>query len=187
MYTNEVALRYAMALASFAAQNDLLDTFENELDEIETYLDKTPDLENYLAHPKIRPADKQDLITKAFAGFSKEMINFLNLLIEKKRWRHLKEIKSLYKREANLYRGRVGVVVESAYPLKEDIKEQIQAKLEQMTKRPVDLSMQTTPELIGGIKVRIGHKVIDASVANQLREMKRDLLEIKGKSRGESQ
>ncbi len=187
MYTNEVALRYAMALASFAAQNGKLDTFEKELDEIADYLKKNKVLETYLTHPKIRPVDKQALISEAFANFSNEMQNFLNLLIEKKRWQHLEEINSLYKREANLYRGRVAVTVETAIPLQNELVRQIQSRLEQITKRPVDLSTQITPELIGGVKLKIGHQVIDASISNQLREMKRELLETKGKTRGESQ
>lgn len=187
MYTNEVALRYAMALASFAAQNEMLDIFEKELEEIEEYLDKNEELETYLSFPKVRPEEKQEVISKLFAHFSPEMLNFLCLLIEKKRWQELKEIRHVYNREANLYRGRVAVHVETAYPLEEDLEKELKVRLEKVTNRPIDLSTQTTPELIGGMKVRIGHQVIDGSIANQLRSLKRDLLEQKGRSRGDSQ
>jgi len=187
MYTNEVALRYAMALSSLAAQNGWLDVFEKELNEIEEVLNNHQELEAYLTHPEIKPVDKQDLVRKIFTHFSLEMQNFLVLLIEKKRWQQLKEIRQLYIREANLYRGRVAVSLETAYPIEDKQVEELAEKLEKMTNRPVDLSTKTVPELIGGVKVRIGHQVIDGSVLSQLRELRRELLEQKGKSRGDSQ
>lgn len=186
MYTNEVALRYAMALASYAAQNKMLDTFEKELNEIDDTLKKTEDLQTFLTHPKIRPEEKQELLTEIFGFFSKEMLNFLSLLIEKKRWSDLNQIRLLYIREANLYRGRVQVEVETAFALDGDMERQLHDRLETVTNRPIDLNFKTSPDLIGGLKVKIGHQVIDGSVQNQLRELKRDLLEQKGRSRGES-
>lgn len=181
MYIDEIALRYAFALANYGAQNDLLDTFEQELNEVEATLDQTEGMATYLSHPKIRPSDKQELLAQVFSSFSPEMLNFLCLLVEKKRWQHLKEIRRLFIREANLYRGKVAVEVETAYPLEDNLERQLQAKLEKVTKRPIELTTKTTPELIGGLKVRIGHQVIDGSIANQLRELKREVMEQTGK------
>ena len=103
-------------------------------------------------------------------------VNFLRMVIENGRLAALPEIARLYRDLANRSRGTADAVVQSAYPIHSAALGELQASLEQRFKRPLNLSVQVVPELIGGVRVVVGDEVYDTSIKAQLDQMKTALV-----------
>ncbi|GAV24191.1 ATP synthase subunit delta [Carboxydothermus islandicus] len=170
-----VAKRYASALFELAREKGAIDTIAHDFEVLEKAIQETPDVKKVLDNPVLIPAAKKELLEKLFPDFHPITKSFLKLLVDKRREVYLPEIIALFAEKLREERGEMLVEVESARELKGDLSNLIKDKLSKLSGKKVTLKVRTNPDLIGGIVVRVGNKVYDGSIKNQLYRLKRSI------------
>ena len=136
-------------------------------------LDKLPQFEATLASPRVKHEDKVQLLDRAFAGkMSAELLDFLKVV---SRHGRLDCLRSMHRAAHSLHdklRGRIEVQIRTASPLDEETLARVRAKLGGMFQREIQLQTKIDPEILGGMIIRVGDTVYDASLAAQLQEMR---------------
>jgi F-type H+-transporting ATPase subunit delta len=105
-----------------------------------------------------------------------QLLNLVRLLVERRRVELLTGISSEYDQLLDRERGIVGALVASAAPLSDDETDAIRHRVEAMTGTQVSLRTIVDPELIGGLTVRVGDRLLDASVRGRLERLRQQLL-----------
>jgi F-type H+-transporting ATPase subunit delta len=147
-----------------------------ELAAISDVLTASPDLIRFSMVPTVARGDKIDVIKNIFGGkVSDYILNFLLVLTDKGR---LGRFGGIYRDFRTKYYDKFGiapVTVTSAFPLSDEQKEKISAKMKQITGKDVELSEKTDKDLIGGVTVDYGGTRIDGSVKFRLEALKKEI------------
>jgi F-type H+-transporting ATPase subunit delta len=164
---------YAKALlgaAEAAGQSDLV---VEELEAlVSDVLDKLPVLEEALRTPRLTHEERLPILEKAFGGrMSPTTLTFLKVVSKHGRLDCLRAIARAARKQLDTARGRVEVLVESAAPLSNPLRERIKARLTQLLGREVILKTAVNENLLGGLMVRVGDTVYDASLSAGLKRM----------------
>jgi ATP synthase F1 delta subunit len=171
----EIAAVYARSLFEVAKEQDKLDKVRDELGEFADALHESRDLQMFLFSPYFSTQEKNDGLDKAVSGADETLMNFLKLLLEKHRMPVLFRIRSdfdeLWEEENQL----LPVQVTSAIELDKKTVKQIGDKIAEQTGRKVDLSAKVEPDILGGIVVRVGNSVLDASIRNRLEGLRKQV------------
>ena len=177
MLTNKLAIKYAQAIYEIASEKAMLDKVEKQLKLVEATIAGHADLATLMYHPIVPAPAKKETINRVFAGDLDEFVkNFLLLLIDKRREPALPGIISEYIRLANEARNIAEAEVFTAKELSAVQLEALAAKLSQVTGKNIVLKTSIDQELLGGLVVKIGDKLIDGSVARQLKALKAALI-----------
>jgi F-type H+-transporting ATPase subunit delta len=122
-------------------------------------------------NPRLTTDQVAGLIADSAGKLSAEQVNFVRVLAENERLTVLPEIANAFEALRNAHEGVVDAQVSSAYPLADDQLAEIVATLEQKYASKVKATVHVEPDLIGGVSIRIGDEVIDASVRGKLAQM----------------
>ncbi len=175
----QVGERYARAFLRAAQHADGVDQLVEELEQfVAQVLMKHPKIFEVLSSPLISSQERIQLLEKALRGqVSQLVLNFLRVVIDHERMRHLVEIVDAVRRLLDEQRGRVRVWVRTATELTDQQQEQLRQALRQrLGKEPV-LSIHVDPSLIGGLVVQVGDTVYDASVTAQLSRLRSQIVD----------
>lgn len=169
MSQRTVARRYASALYEEADEAGTLEAVDEDVLMLRRSLESNRELSGVFESPVI-PQEKKDAIVQELLAERVEdlLVNFLRLLIEKDRETMTKAILDQYQTLRDEHRGIVDATVRTASPLDDEERDALKTALEKKTGKSVRMHVTEEPELIGGIVVRIGDRVFDASVHNQL-------------------
>lgn len=179
MLKGALARRYAQALFDIAVQEKNLDAIEAELQELTGLIEQNAEVAHVLYHPHISLSEKKSLMQKIFAGqLSLTVQNFLNLLIDRRRQNYLADIARDFSLLADQERNIIEATVASATPLNENQELRLQKELVRLTGKNVRMVKEVRPELIGGVLVQIGDRVMDGTVAFQLQRMRQSLSHV---------
>lgn len=177
MLTSQLALKYAQAIYEIATEKAMLDTVEQQLKLVETTIAGHEDLATLMYHPLVPAPAKKETVKQIFAEDLEEFVlNFLLLLIDKRREPALPAITREYIHLANEARNIAEAEVFTAKELSAAQLESLAAKLSQVTGKNIVLKTTIDQELLGGVVVKIGDKLIDGSVSRQLKALKAALL-----------
>ncbi len=179
MIEKSVAMGYAQALFEVANEKGVADEVEKDLESIKKLLSTNRKFRNFLHHPSIAKTDKKNIINKTIGSqCSKWVKNLLFILIDKRRESLLDSLADMFKEVARRIRGVIHIKVQTVFPLTEPGLSKLKGKLEKLTKKKVELETEINKEIIGGIVIKIGNKIIDESVNNHLRNLKNNLSKI---------
>ena len=169
---------YSLALYEVAVKHGDTGDIEKDLDGIKQLLSTNKEFRSILYHPAITKAEKKDIVDKTIASqcSSKWVKNLLSVLIDKRRERVLDYLPDVYKGVAGKIRGIVPVIVQTAIPLTEDRLTKLKKNLEKLTKKKVNIETEINKDIIGGMIIRIENKIIDGSITNHLKNLKKSLL-----------
>jgi len=171
----EIASVYARSLFEVAQEQDKLDKVRDELGEFADAMNASRELQVFLFSPYFSTKEKVEGLDKAVSGADETVVNFLKLLIEKHRmpaiFRIRAEFDSLWEEENKL----LPVQVTSAVELHKDTVKQIGDRIAEQTDRKVELSSTVDPDILGGIIVRVGNSVLDASIRNRLENFRKQV------------
>ncbi|MFZ5827437.1 MAG: F0F1 ATP synthase subunit delta [Bacillota bacterium] len=180
MLNQAVARRYARALFDLAQEKGVLDQVDRELELVAKMIESDGYLRAIMNDVLIAPSQKHNLIEKMFGGkVSALVLNFLFLVVRKRREAHIPEMYRAYLDLANEARGVVEVEVRSAFELPEDTVKILEGNLVRKLGKRVKFQTQVAPELIGGLVVRVGDTLMDGSVRTRLRRMRERLISSK--------
>jgi len=179
MRTTAVARRFAKALFEVGREKGNHEELGRELDDLTKVFEATPELEKVLLNPMYKIEERKGLVDKLSteAGLSDETARFLNILVDARRVDRLGEIAEAYSLLEDEAAGRVRAEVEAPTELDPALLEEVKGKLESATGKQVVLTHRASPELIGGLVVRIENTILDGSLRTQLEIMKEKLLE----------
>jgi len=169
----QVLQPYASALMSLAKSNDLSEQFGNDIRSLLSLLESSEDLRQFLANPLIKP-DAKKAVIKQIAGeeMNPLMRSFLSLLIDKGRILFLEGIGKQYLNQLRALNQTVLAEVTSAVPLSDAQQQTVREKVQAMTSaRQVEIETKIDTDLIGGVVIKVGSQVIDASLRGQLRRL----------------
>jgi F-type H+-transporting ATPase subunit delta len=177
LISSEVAEPYAQALMSVAQSHGLSDSFAETLRSLNNLLQESPDLRDFTASPVVRETDKKAVIQRILGeGTSPYLVNFMLLLVDKRRIFYLEAICDQY---LSLYRKLTNTVlaeVTAARPLTEEQTRRIEADVRQRTgASAVELKVNIDSDILGGVVVKVGSQIFDASLRGQLRRIRLSL------------
>jgi F-type H+-transporting ATPase subunit delta len=164
--------RYAEAAFQLAARDDALDAYGDGLDRAAALLGDERVLA-MLRNPARPLRERTDLVHKLLAERVPDpVLRLVGLLVERGRIDRLGSVAGEYQRLLHQERGVVEAVATAAAPLSGDETEALQRKIAQMTGRTVDLRVEVDEALIGGLTVRVGDTLYDASVRGRLERLR---------------
>jgi F-type H+-transporting ATPase subunit delta len=171
----ELSEVYSRALFESAKENDVLDRVRDELSEFVGALEENDELRFFFSSPYFTSDEKKEGVAKILDGADERFVRFLELLAERHRmpavFRIRQSFDELWAEENRL----LPVTVTSAVELDESLVEGIGERIEEQTGRRIELSAQVDPDVLGGLVVRVGNMVLDASVRNQLERIRKQV------------
>lgn len=171
----DAARVYAEALFEVGRDKGKLDTLQQQLTQFADEVDRNRELQVFFFSPYLSTAEKQEGIERAISGAEPELVNFLELLVDKHRmtevFRIRREFDELWKQENR----RLDVTVTSAVELDSAVVEKIGQEVERQTGEKVDLSSRVDGEILGGIVLQVGNMVLDASIRSRLEKLRKSV------------
>jgi ATP synthase F1 delta subunit len=171
----DVARVYAEALFEAGKDKGNLDALQSQLGQFTDAVSQSRELQVFLFSPYLSSAEKKDGLRRAISGAEPELVNFLELLIEKTRmpeiFRIRRQFEELWKEENKL----IDVTVVSAVELDPDVVSKIGTEVERQTGERVELSSRVDESVLGGIVLQVGNMVVDASIRNRLEKLKKSV------------
>ena len=175
-----ITKRYATALYDIANEQGAMQNFEEQAKAIYDLLLAEPDYLMLLSHPTILVEEKIEMIEKAFNGqVADEFLGLLVLLVKKGRQEFIIDILNTFIDMAKEAAGYIKATVTSAIALKEEQLAQIKADIERNTGKHVEIETCVDKDLIGGLIVRVGDKVVDGSIRGQMDALKSQLSSLR--------
>jgi F-type H+-transporting ATPase subunit delta len=171
----EIAAVYARSLFEVARDQDKLDAVREQLGAFSDALSETRDLQVFFFSPYFSTKEKEDGLERVVTDADPVIINFLELLIEKHRMPVLFRIRANYDALWEEENKLLPVHITSAVELDDAIVKQLGERISEQTDRKVDMSADVDPDILGGIVVRVGNSILDASVRNRLEQLRRQV------------
>jgi ATP synthase F1 delta subunit len=166
---------YAGALFEVGREKGKLDTLQQQLSEFTDAIAGNHELQVFFFSPYLSSEEKKEGLKRAISGAEPELINFLELLVDKQRmpeiFRIRREFEELWKQENR----RIDVTVTSAVELDPEVVAKIGQEVERQTGEEVDLSSAVDDRILGGIVLQVGNMVLDASIRSRLEKLRKSV------------
>jgi len=171
----ELAEVYARALFLVAREHGKLDLLREQLGQFADALQQHRELAVFFFSPYFSTQEKEHALGRLLVDADVHLVNFLRLLIENHRmpviFRIRREFDELWEEENRL----LPVQVTSAVPLDDAVVQDIGSTIGEQTGREVELSSSVDPDILGGIVVRVGNSILDASIRNRLEQLRKQV------------
>jgi F-type H+-transporting ATPase subunit delta len=171
----EIARVYAEALFEVAKQKGKLDVIRDQLGRVADALERDRELAVFFFSPYFSTAEKRDGIERAISGAEPELVNFLELLVEKHRMPVIFRIRRRFDELWAKERRRLEVTLTSAVELDPEVVERVGAEIERQTDRTVELHSRVDEDVLGGLVLQVGNMVLDASIRNRLEKLRKEV------------
>ncbi|MBR8831120.1 MAG: ATP synthase subunit delta [Chroococcopsis gigantea SAG 12.99] len=173
LVSTEIAEPYAQALLSVAQSSNLLDRFSGDVKSLLQLLKDSPQLNDFIGSPVMKEGAKKEVLTRVMGSeVHPYLLNFLMLLVDKRRIAFLEPVCEQF---LILVRGLTNTVlaeVTSATQLSDSQLQTVIDKVKTLTAAEVvELSTSVDPGLIGGVIIKVGSQVLDASIRGQLQRI----------------
>jgi F-type H+-transporting ATPase subunit delta len=169
----ELAQVYARSLFEVGRDQDKLDTLREQLAQFADALDGNQQLAVFFFSPYFSTVEKQEGLGRMLTDADESLLNFLGLLIENHRMPVIFRIRQEYERLWDQENLVLAVEITSAIELDQATTETLGRTIGERAGRKVTLAAHVDPEILGGIVVRIGNSILDASIRNRLEQLRR--------------
>ena len=177
MLNIQLASKYATAIFEIARDEKNLDGYAKDLGTVRNDVFAIPEAVKFFQNPLVPQAAKKNLLTRAVGKeVSATVMNFLMLLVDKKRIGVFNEIHDIFTSLKNREQGILIADVTSAFPLTKKHQDALIKKLSSLTGKKIQVRPHKDESIIGGLILKIGDKRIDGSVAGRLRALKSSML-----------
>jgi F-type H+-transporting ATPase subunit delta len=171
----EIAQVYARSLFEVASEQGKLDTIKEQLGQFADALAANRDVAVFFFSPYFSTDEKKDGLHRAVEGADPVFLNFLEALIERHRTPAIYRIRTdfdvLYDKTNKL----LPVQLTSAVELDAELVESLGRRIGEQTGNEIELSSKVDPEILGGIVLRVGNFILDASIKTRLEQLRREV------------
>jgi len=171
----EIATVYARSLFEVAKEKGTLDEVREQLGQIADALDSDHDLRVFFFSPYFSTEEKKEGLAKVIEGADPTVLNFLELLVEKHRTPALFRIRRSYDELWEHENKLLPVTITSAVALDDEIARRIGDQIGEQTGQRVELTKTVDPDIIGGLVLRVGNSILDASIRNRLDNLRKNV------------
>lgn len=172
---SRAAIRYAKALLQNANENNNEEIVFGDMQSVHKTIEDSRELQSVLQSPVIKAKDKKEALLKIFSNQSDSTHTLIKVLVENQRTPLLSKVAQGY---VDIYNEKHGVKVATvitAVPLNSELESKIMAKVKELTgSEKVRLNSKVDPDIIGGFVLRVGDIQYNASIANQLGNLKKE-------------
>ncbi len=169
----ELAQVYARSLFQVALEKGRLDEIREQVGQFADALDEYRELAVFFFSPYFSSTEKQESLSKLLDGADEILENFLKLLIENHRMPVIFRIRQEYERLWDEENKTLPVEITSAIALDEATTESLGKTIGERAGRKVTLAARVDPDILGGIVIRVGNSILDASIRNRLEQLRR--------------
>ena len=166
---------YARSLFEVAQEQDSLDEIHEQLDEFADAVSENRDLQTFLFSPYFSGQEKKEALGKLLEGADDNFYRFLELLVERHRMPVVFRIRRTFDDMWAEERRRLEVEITSAVELDDETVKTIGERIEEQTGRDVQLEARVDPDVLGGIVLKVGNMVLDASVRARRERLRRQV------------
>jgi F-type H+-transporting ATPase subunit delta len=171
----EIAQVYARSLFEVGKEHGTLDVVREQLGQFADALSASHELSTFFFSPYFSTPEKEDGLDRTLQDADPSLVNFLKLLIENHRvpavFRIRRELDRLWEEENRL----LPVQITSAVALDAATVDRVGREIGEQTGRRVELSTTVDPDVLGGIVLRVGNQILDASIRNRLDQLRRQV------------
>ena len=171
----DVAHAYANALFEVGKEKGKLDSLRDQLGQFADALDSNRELQVFFFSPYFSSAEKIDGAKRAIVGADPEFVNFLALLIEKRRMTEIFRIRRQFEELWKHENRRIDVTVTSAVELDPAVVSKIGEEIQRQTGQEVDLASRVDEDILGGVVLQVGNMVLDASIRSRLEKLRKSV------------
>jgi F-type H+-transporting ATPase subunit delta len=171
----ELAQVYGRSLFQVAQEQGKVNVLREQLGQFADALEQNRELKLFFFSPYFSTAEKQQALGGLLEGADDVFVEFLKLLIENHRMPVIFRVRRAYGRLWDEANRVLPVQVTSAIELDEATTRSIGASIGQSTSRKVTLSTHVNPDILGGIVVRVGNSILDASIRSRLEQLRKQV------------
>jgi F-type H+-transporting ATPase subunit delta len=166
---------YAGAFFEVGRDKGKLDTLQQQLSQFTDAIDRNRELQVFFFSPYLSSEEKVAGLKRAISGAEPELINFLELLVDKQRMTEIFRIRRAFEELWKEENRRIDVTVTSAVELDPEVVSKIGQEVERQTGEEVDLSSAVDDRILGGIVLQVGNMVLDASIRSRLEKLRKSV------------
>jgi F-type H+-transporting ATPase subunit delta len=171
----EIAQVYARALFEVAKERDILDEIHDELGAFAKALEENRELSVFFFSPYFSSEEKKNGLHRAMTGANPAFMNFLEALLERHRMPAIFRIRARFEQLWDEENKLLPVEVTSSIELDQQTVQSIGDRIGEQTGQKVELSGKVDPDILGGLVVRVGNFVLDASIRNRLNQLRKQV------------
>jgi len=172
---SRAAIRYAKAILDIAQTSGKAEAVNNDMKSIITAVAESTELKDFLSSPVIKMDVKKSAISEIFSNVQAETQSLFNLLFENKRFEILGNIASEYNNLFDEMNNIEIANITTAMPMDKTLEAKVLEKIATFSNKKITIENTVDESIIGGFILRIGDKQYNASVANRLQVLKREL------------
>jgi F-type H+-transporting ATPase subunit delta len=169
----EIAEVYGRSLFEVAAEHDKTDELREQLGQFADALQENRDLAIFFFSPYFSTQEKKDSLKTLLDGADETLVNFLELLIEKHRMPVIFRIRRVFDTYWEQAHHVLPVQIATAIELDEDVTRKLGDRIAETTGEKIELTATVDPDILGGIVLRVGNSILDASIRNRLDNLRK--------------
>lgn len=171
----EIGRIYARSLFEVAEEADKLDVVREQLGEFADAVAESHDLSVFLFSPYFSTEEKKEGLHKVMDDVDETFENFLELLLEQHRMPAIHRIRREYETLWDRQNDVLPVEVTSAVELDDETVKSVGDRIGEQTGRKVELTSRVDPDILGGLVLRVGNSILDASIRNRLDQLRKQV------------
>jgi len=175
MASTRAAIRYAKAILDLANSKGVAEAVNNDMKTIASAIETNEELSTFIQNPTTKVEVKESALLEVFANINGVTKGLFHLLFENKRFEILEAIALEYKKLFDENNGVEVATVTTAIPMDAALEAKVLAKIATLSDKKITIENVVDPAIIGGFILRIGDNQYNASVANRLQVLKREL------------
>jgi len=177
MNESKISVRYAKALFQLGEEKNKIQTLSTDMNLVASVCNEMTDFWLMIESPIVKTSQKLNFVDQIFSSkIDKLSFDFLNLIVKNKREKFLKDITRHFLALCRKSEGVKSVLLTTAHELNLQEKDLLISKIENAVDSKIELQEKIDSKLIGGFVLRVEDQQLDASIANQLVKLKRELL-----------
>jgi len=171
-----IASVYARALFEAAQEDERLEVVREQLGQFADALADSEDLRLFFFSPYFSTAEKRGGLERLLSGADPLISNFLGVLIDSHRMPLLTAVRASFETLWDSENNLIPVEVTSAIELSKRTVEDIGKRIGEQTGQQVELTSTVDPDILGGIVLRVGNSILDASVRGRLEQLRKEIV-----------
>ncbi|MBR6148153.1 MAG: ATP synthase F1 subunit delta [Lachnospiraceae bacterium] len=175
-----ISKTYGDALLEIAKEEKKVDLLLEEVTAVMAILKDNPDFSKLMNNPRISVDEKQTVMSNVFEGrISNELMGFFSMIVNKGRYDHIDEIFTYFQDEVKKIKGIGVAYVTTPLELSDAQKKNVEKKLlETAGFKQMEMHYDIDSELVGGMRIRIGDRVVDSSIHTKILKMQQDMMKV---------